>query len=166
MTDDISDIANYYNSDPEKEHQRLENHQLEYDLTWRFFEEYLPPQGQLLEIGAATGRYTLELAKRGYRITAVDLSEVNIAFCRQLLIEAGLEEKVQLIIGDARYLTEVPKKTFNAVLLMGPLYHLIEESDRKIAVQEAFNRLKAGGVIFSAFISRYGIWGDVLKNIQ
>ena len=166
MTDDISDIANYYNSDPEKEHQRLENHQLEYDLTWRFFEEYLPPQGHLLEIGAATGRYTLELAKRGYRITAVDLSEVNIAFCRQLLIEAGLEEKVQLIIGDARYLTEVPKKTFNAVLLMGPLYHLIEESDRKIAVQEAFNRLKAGGVIFSAFISRYGIWGDVLKNIQ
>jgi hypothetical protein len=59
----------------------------------------------------------------------------------------------------------VPIKEFDAVLLMGPLYQLVEESDRQMAVQEAHARLRPGGAIFSAFISRYGIWGDILKNV-
>jgi SAM-dependent methyltransferase len=165
MSDDISDIAAYYGADPEREHQRLENHQLEYELTWRFLEEYLPPHGHLLEIGAATGRYTIDLAKRGYHITAVDLSIENIAFCRNLLTEAGLASQVQLMVGDARYLNDMPEAHYDAVLLMGPLYHLVEQSDRQMAVREAFNRLRPDGVIFSAFISRYGIWGDLMKNM-
>ena len=70
MIDDVSDIAAFYNSDPEREHARLERNQLEHDLTWRYLEQYLPAQGSILEIGAATGRYTLELAQRGYTITA------------------------------------------------------------------------------------------------
>jgi S-adenosylmethionine-dependent methyltransferase len=61
MNDDVSDIAAFYNSNLEKEHLRLERHQLENDLTWRYFDQYLPLQGSILEIGAATGRYTLEL---------------------------------------------------------------------------------------------------------
>ena len=165
MSDDLSDIAAYYSAEPEKEHQRLENHQLEYELTWRFLEEYLPTSGHLLEIGSATGRYTLELAKRGYQIMAVDLSRQNIAFCRQLLTEAGLADRVQLLVGDARLLREVPKQVFDAILLMGPLYHLVEQPDREMALQAAYDRLRPGGIIFTAFISRHGIWGDLMKNI-
>ena len=67
MIDDVSDIAFFYNSDPERERCRLDRHQLEYDLTWRYLNRYLPSQGSILEVGAATGRYTLELAKRGIR---------------------------------------------------------------------------------------------------
>ena len=47
---------------------------------------------------------------------------------------------------------------------MGPLYHLIAEADRKLALQQAFDRLQPGGVIFSAWISRLGILGDLLKK--
>ena len=54
MIDDVSDIAALYNSDPEREHCRLEQHQLEYDLTWRYLNRYLPSQGSILEVGAAT----------------------------------------------------------------------------------------------------------------
>ena len=74
MSDDVSDIAFYYNNDPDREHTRLERHQLEYELTWRYLDHYLPSIASILEIGAATGRYTLELAKRGHTITAVDMS--------------------------------------------------------------------------------------------
>ena len=74
MSDDVSDIAAYYNTDPERERSRLERHQLEHDLTRRYLNQYLPPQGSILEIGEATRRYTLELAKRGYHVTAVDSS--------------------------------------------------------------------------------------------
>src|SRR5215211_9069045 len=122
MIDDVSDIVELYSSNPHDEHSRLERHQLEYDLTWRYLNKYLPSQGNILEIGAATGRYTLELAKRGYTLTAVDLSAALIEKCRQTLVDEGLERQVRLVVADARNLSEVTEKQFDAVLLMGPLY--------------------------------------------
>ena len=165
MIDDVSDIAEFYSSNPEGEHSRLERHQLEYDLTWRYLNKYLPSQGAILEIGAATGRYTLELAKRGYRLTAVDLSAALLENCRKNVADEGLESRVRLVVADARNLCEVTEKRFDAVLLMGPLYHLVVEADRKLALKEAFDRLRAGGVIFSSFISRFGIMGDLVKDV-
>ena len=167
--EDISDITEYYNHEAEQEHTRLERHQLEYDLTWRYLERYLPPQGNLLELGAATGRYTLELARRGYQVTAIDLSEVQLERNRQQLAGEGLEGQVRMVVADVRDIHEVTDEVmargFDAVLLMGPLYHLIVEADRKLALQNVFDRLKPGGVIISAFISRLGILGDLMKNI-
>ncbi|MGE5377629.1 MAG: class I SAM-dependent methyltransferase [Bacteroidota bacterium] len=165
MLDDVSDIALFYNNDPEREHSRLDRHQLEFDLTWRYLTRYLPTRGCILEIGAATGRYTVPLAKQGYKLTSVDMSEKLLAICRQRLVEEGLEEQVQLIQADARSLSLVKEKEFGAILLMGPLYHLVEAADRKRALTEAFCRLKKGGILFSAFISRLGIMGDLLKNV-
>jgi SAM-dependent methyltransferase len=164
MSDDVSDIALFYESDPAREHDRLKRHQLEYDLTWRYLDRYLPPQGSILEVGAATGRYTLELAKRGYTLTAVDLSAALLVECRKRLAEEGLERQVRFVVADARDLDKVAEKGFDAVLLMGPLYHLVVEADRKVALQAAFDRLREGGIIFSSFLSRFGIMGDLLKN--
>jgi SAM-dependent methyltransferase len=165
MVDDISDIAAFYNSAPEREHARLEQRQLEYDLTWRYLKQYLPSQGTVLEIGAATGRYTLELARLGYTLTAVDLSAALLEECRKAIVAEGFENRVRLVVADVRNLGQVTEKEFDAVLLMGPLYHLIAEDDRKMALKEAFDRLRAGGIIFSAFISRLGVLGDLLKNV-
>jgi S-adenosylmethionine-dependent methyltransferase len=165
MVDDIRDIAAFYNSAPEREHARLEQRQLEYDLTWRYLKQYLPSQGTVLEIGAATGRYTLELARLGYTLTAVDLSAALLEECRKAIVAEGFENRVRLVVADVRNLGQVTEKEFDAVLLMGPLYHLIAEDDRKMALKEAFDRLRAGGIIFSAFISRLGVLGDLLKNV-
>jgi len=164
MSDDVSDIAAFYNSDPAKEHNRLARNQLEYDLTWRYLDQYLPQQGSVLEVGAASGRYTLELAKRGYTVIAVDLSAALIEECRKRIVAEGVEKTIRLVVADARDLSEVTETGFDAVLLMGPLYHLIEETDRKVALIEAFNRLRAGGIIFSSFLSRFGILGELLRN--
>ena len=57
MIDDLSDIASFSNSDPQREQARLEGHQLEYEPTWRYLDRYLPARGSLLEIGAATGSW-------------------------------------------------------------------------------------------------------------
>jgi S-adenosylmethionine-dependent methyltransferase len=165
MSDDVSDIAVFYNSDPQREHWRLEHHQLEYDLTWRYLNQVLPSRGSILEVGAATGRYTLELAKRGYKLTAVDISAALIDTCRKIITVEGLESQVRLVVADARDLGKVEEVGFDAVLLMGPLYHLIEEADRKLALKQAFDRLREGGIIFSSFISRFGIMGDLLRNV-
>jgi SAM-dependent methyltransferase len=165
MIDDVSDIAAFYNSDPEREHSRLDLHQLESDLTWRYLNHYLPSHGSILEVGAATGKYTLELARRGYALTAVDLSEVLLEKCRKSITDEGLEGRVQFVVADARSLSEIPKESFDAVLLMGPLYHLIVETDRKMALKASFDCLREGSIIFSSFISRFGVISDLLKNV-
>jgi S-adenosylmethionine-dependent methyltransferase len=162
--DDVSDIGDFYNSDPAREHDRLGAHQLEYDLTWRYLERYLPPAGSILEVGAATGRYTLELAKRGYTVTAVDLSAALIDLCRERLTTAGLEQQVKLVVADARHLDAVTEREFDAVLLMGPLYHLIAETDRQAALKQVFERLRPGGILVSALLSRAGVLSDLLRH--
>ena len=72
MMDDLTDIREFYNAAWDAEANRLERHQLEADITWRYLNLYLPPRGRLLEIGFGTGFYTFSLAKRGYQITAID----------------------------------------------------------------------------------------------
>ena len=162
MTDDISDIAAFY--DAEDEDSRLEHHQLEYDVTWRYLTRYLPPSGSILEIGAATGRYTAELCRLGYTVTAVDLSAPLLEQCQQRLTEEGMLEQARFVVADARDLHAVPHAAFDAVLLMGPLYHLVHEGDRQEAVRQAVDRLASGGLLFSAFLSRLGIFGDLMKR--
>lgn len=162
--DDVSDIGTFYNNQLQKEHNRLQHHQLEFDLTLRYFNQYLPAQGHILEIGAATGHYTLELAQRGYTVTAIDLSPVLLDENRRQIARAGVEKPVDYKVADARDLSAITGTTFDAVLLMGPLYHLIAESDRKLALKQVYDRLKPGGILFSALLSRYGILGDLIKN--
>ena len=105
MSDDISDIAAFYDQGVEVEDARLSEHQLEYDLTWRYFAHYLPSAGSILEIGAGTGRYTRELCRRGYAVTAVDLSAALLERCQHRLEASGLPGQVQCVVADARDLS-------------------------------------------------------------
>lgn len=165
MPDDITDIIDFYNKNAESEHIRLDRHQLEFDLTWRFLEKYLPEKGSILEIGAATGRYTLPLAEQGYNITAVDLSSVQLEVASKRIADAGLDGSVAFLVADVRDLSVVTRHDFDAVLLMGPLYHLVEAEDRIQALQQVYDHMKPGGILFTSFISRFGILGDLLKNM-
>jgi len=165
MADDVTDVQAYYDKRIEQENGRLERHQIERDITWLYLDKYLPPRGKILDIGAATGAYAVPLAKKGYSVTAVDLSPKLIEVCKKRVKKEKLEKKVTCSVADARDLAGILETDYDAVLMMGPLYHLVLKEDRKTALKEAFHRLKKGGIIFSAFISRYGIWGDVMKNI-
>ena len=162
--DDLTDIRELYNAAWDVEETRLERHRLEADITWRYLDRHLPPTGRLLEIGFGTGVYTFSLAKRGYRITAVDLAEELVARCKTKADELSLDDRIDFRVGDARSLEGIPRGAFDAVLLMGPLYHLVLEDDRSAALRSAYGCLKPGGVIFSALVSRFGILGDLIRN--
>ncbi|GCE14528.1 class I SAM-dependent methyltransferase [Tengunoibacter tsumagoiensis] len=165
VIDDISDISSFYDHSVEQEDERLERHQLEYDLTWRYLTRYLPPSGSILEIGAATGKYTLALCRRGYSVTAVDLSAALLERCQKRLTTEQLPGSAQFVVADARDLHAVQTTAFDAVLLMGPLYHLIFSEDRREAICQAVNRLRSGGLLFSTHISRLGVLGDFMKRM-
>lgn len=163
--DDISDIKRLYDSDPFREETRLDRHPIEFDITWRYLTRHLPPTGHILEIGAATGRYTLELARKGYELCAVDLSEACLARACERARHEGLSDRVTCHVADARDLSGVPGTAFDAVLFMGPLYHLIEQDDRIEALRQASARLKPGGIFFSAMLSRFGLVNHLLHDM-
>ncbi len=130
----MSDIREFYNAGWDGEDDRLTRHQLEADLTRRYLDQYLPSGGRILEIGCGTGSYTFALAKRGYRLTAVDLADEFVIRCRATAEVLGLSGRIDFRTADARSLDGVPRENFDAVLLMGPLYHLVLETDRSAAL--------------------------------
>jgi len=165
MVDDVTDIRSFYDRNVDNEHGRLERHPIERDVTWRLMDKFLPAAGKILDIGAATGVYTVPLAKKGYSVTAVDFSPNLMEICRDRIRELGLRNRVTCLVTDARDLSQVTDNDYDAVLLLGPLYHLVKEEDRKLALSEVYERMKPGAIIFSAFISRYGFWSDVMHTI-
>lgn len=162
MRDDIKDIREYYDSSVDQEHTRLERHPIERDVTWRYLDTFLPTGGSILDVGAATGAYTIPLARRGFHVTAVDFSSSLLKVCAQRAIDEKLQDNVHCVIADARDLSEVRRVNYDAALIMGPLYHLVVREDREAAVREVYKRLKPGGIIISVFVSRYGVWGDII----
>jgi S-adenosylmethionine-dependent methyltransferase len=165
IADDVADIQRHYVGYAEAEEDRLSRHPIEFTITRRYLEQHLPPDGHILEVGCATGRYTVALAERGHTVTAVDLTPELVERCEANVRRAGVEDRVSVHVADGRDLSEVPGDDFDAGLLMGPLYHLIRRKDRHLAITQVVSRLKPGAPFFSAHISRYGAMADVMKKI-
>lgn len=121
---------------------------VEYRTTMRYIEKYLRPGMRILEIGAATGRYSHTLARQGFHVDAVELLEHNIeAF--KLNTHPG--ENVTITQGNATDLSAFEDNSYDITLLLGPMYHLFSEKDQLAALGEAVRVTKKGGLIFTAY---------------
>ena len=61
---------------------------VEFFTTVRYIERYLKPGAKLLDIGAGAGEYSLHFSRKGYAVSALELSPANIeAFRRKLTVE-------------------------------------------------------------------------------
>ena len=141
---------------------------VEFTTTMHFIERYLKPGMRVLEVGAATGRYSHALARRGFRVDAVEPVQHNIGIFNRLT-QPG--EDVTIRRGDARDLSCFEDNTFDLTLVLGPMYHLFAETDRRQALREAVRVTKKGGVIFAAYcmvdasILCYGFARNELKEL-
>jgi SAM-dependent methyltransferase len=121
---------------------------LEYLRTWDLLTRLLPPAPALvLDVGGATGIYAGPLAAAGYRVHLVDPLPEHAA-------EAAALPGVTATVGDARRLPAADASA-DAVLLLGPLYHLTERTDRVRAWREAARVVRPGGPVAAATIGRY-----------
>jgi len=156
-------VESYYDETVEHEWERLARHKMEYTLTLRAMDEYIPANSKILDVGGGPGRYSICLAKRGHHVTLLDLSEANIKFARQKAAAENAPVE-NFFHGNALDLSAFADQSFDVVLLMGPLYHLTSAADRDQAVAEAYRVLRPGGIILASFITRYATINDQLKN--
>lgn len=121
---------------------------VEYLTTMRYIEKYLRPGMRVLEIGAATGRYSHALARQGYRVDAVELVAHNIE-----IFKANTQpgEHITVTQGNAMDLSGFAADTYDVTLLLGPLYHLYTETDKLQALAEAIRVTRPGGTVFVAY---------------
>ena len=136
---------------------------LEFVRSMELLDRLLPaPPAQLLDVGGGPGTYAAPLARRGYRVHLVDAMPLHVEQAREA---AGSEPVAAFTaeLGDARDLA-VPAESQDAVLLLGPLYHLTEAAHRRQALGEALRVLRPGGHLVAVAISRFASLLDGLHE--
>lgn len=141
-------LEEYYNSKDENARLLSRHGHVEYLTTMRYIERYVKTGSRVLEVGAGTGRYSIALSRAGYRVNAVELIQHNIDVFKSQLTET---DDIDLRQGNALDLSSFADECFDAVLVLGPLYHLYNDEDKCAALNEAKRVLKPDGVIFAAY---------------
>lgn len=161
----MSEVERFYDHHAAGEWARLDGRRIEMAVTLRALAEHLPPApAAVVDVGGGPGRYAIALARRGYRVTLVDLSSASLALARERAGAVGVR-LAGLVHADARDLGCLPAGSADAVLLMGPLYHLFEERERARAVREARRLLRPGGLIAATFFNRLAVCRWYAKNL-
>ncbi|MFJ6934559.1 class I SAM-dependent methyltransferase [Streptomyces globosus] len=127
---------------------------LELERTQELLRQYLPPPpARVLDVGGGPGTHARWLVEDGYEVVLLDPVPKHVEQARAYVPGCTAE------IGDARDVT-LPAHGFDAVLLLGPLYHLADRADRLRALSEARRVVVPGGLVAAAGISRYSLMQD------
>jgi ubiquinone/menaquinone biosynthesis C-methylase UbiE len=151
-------VKAFYSELSQGEWERLDSafSKIELLSTLRLIDKYFPGKGHVLDVGGGPGRYTIELLNRGYTVSLVDLNRDLVVLAEKKLKEHHLAAE-GLFVGDARNLAAFEDQAFDALLVMGPLYHLSMQSDRRLVLNEARRVLKPGGRALVAYLNSWGL---------
>ncbi len=163
--DELKYLTDYYNNYDEEGRLASKHGQVEFLTTMKYIDMYLKKGMHVLEVGAGTGRYSLALAEKGFKVDAIELIPHNIE-----ILKSKIKENCDIDIrqGNALNLSCYKDETFDVTLVLGPLYHLFNEGDKKQAISEAIRVTKNGGVVFVSYcINEATIigWGFKSGNI-
>jgi SAM-dependent methyltransferase len=150
----VTDLELYYNKFNEEKRLDSRHGQVEFITSMKYIHKCLsiltsqndPASVRILDVGAATGRYSVPLAEEGYDVTAVELVKHNLS---RLKKKSSLVKAWQ---GNAVDLSRFEDESFDLTLLFGPMYHLKTENDRVTALSEAKRVTKPGGYILVAYV--------------
>lgn len=150
-------VKQYYDAAAEGEYQRLNTvyTQVEYKSTLYLVDKYFPKEGKILDIGSGPGRYSLALLRKGYEVSLLDLSQNELDIAKRKITEEGYIAQ-DYYCQSALDLECFEDNTFDALLVMGPLYHLHTEEERVKVLTESRRILKKDGVAIIAYINTWG----------
>ena len=137
-------LTDYYNKFNEDKRLDRRHGQVEFLTSLKYIHEYTSPQDKIIDIGAGTGRYSLQLKSEGYDVTAVEYVRPNIG---KLKVK---DPELKVIEASATDLSMFQEEEFDAAILFGPLYHLYAKEDKLKALSEAKRITKK--YIFTTYI--------------
>lgn len=157
-------IVNFYGEADEDSRLRTGWFQLEHARTQELILRHLPPPpANVIDAGGGSGIYACWLAELGHRVHLVDAVPKHVAQARAASASQPQHPLASVEVGDARHLDH-PNSSAKAVLLLGPLYHLIEKEDRLACLREAHRVLTPGGIVWAAGISHFASLLDSLTH--
>jgi ubiquinone/menaquinone biosynthesis C-methylase UbiE len=161
---DAEEIAAYYARGLERDRLAGGAGALELARTQLLLERYLPgPPAVVADVGGGPGRYAVWLAERGYHVHLVDLVPLHVEQARAAASARPGAMLASAEVGDARAL-RLADASVDAVLLLGPLYHLRERPERLHVFAEARRVCRRDGVVIAAAISRFASTLDGLHR--
>jgi SAM-dependent methyltransferase len=157
------DIAAHYSQGVERDRLTTWG-RLEAERTRALLARFLPPPpAVVLDVGGAEGAYALPLARQGYEVHLIDLLPAHVEAARAASAAQPTSPLASSELGDARAIP-ASDASADAVLMLGPLYHLVEAADRLQALAEAHRVLHRGGVLLAAGISRFASTWEGLRT--
>src|SRR5271167_3168077 len=147
----MREVIAHYENCPEDSRLLTGWGQLELARTQEIILRHLPAApGRVLDVGGGSGIYSRWLGGLGYDAHLVDPVPRQVEYAHRFLGQIASAE-----VGDARKLAQ-PDESFDAVLLLGPLYHLTDSKERALALAEARRVLRPRGILMAAAINRFG----------
>lgn len=148
--EDIRNVYDFYNGGAEIGRLERGLGVIEFYRSKEIISQYLPSNKlTICDIGGGIGRYSEWLAEMGHDVTMIELAPSAVEYAIK-----EMKTHYTAKSGDAREL-DMDSESCDTVLLMGPLYHLMNRSDRLKVIAEAYRVLRPGGILFAAGISKY-----------
>ena len=152
---DGQEILSFYERIDEAGRLAKAGGELEFARMQELIRRFLPaPLGTVLDVGGGPGRYSCWLAEQGYDVHLIDPVEKHLEQARQASGSQSDYPLASANLGDARSLDHGDGSA-DAVLLMGPLYHLTDRNDRLAALREAHRVLRPGGLLVAKAVNRF-----------
>ena len=150
-----SEIVAHYKQGAEIQRLSSSLGQLEETRMRELIARHLPATSAVVyDVGGGPGSYACWLARRGYEVHLVDPVPLHVEQATAASQNQPDHPIAELRVGDARHLDRVDNSV-DVILMLGPLYHLTERSQRIAALRESYRILRKGGIIFAVAISRY-----------
>ncbi|HET9308649.1 MAG TPA: methyltransferase domain-containing protein [Candidatus Sulfotelmatobacter sp.] len=163
-TDSTGLIIRYYSEADEASRLSGGWFQLEQERTRELILRHLPPTPAIIiDAGGGAGVYAFWLASRGYQVHLIDPVTKHVEQARAAAAQQPEHPLASAEVGDARHLPHADGSA-DAVLLLGPLYHLVEKEDRLACLREAHRVLRPGGLLWGAGISHFASLLDSLTH--
>jgi ubiquinone/menaquinone biosynthesis C-methylase UbiE len=158
------EIIKHYASGYEADRLNTDSGQLERDRTRELLMRFLPPApAKILDIGGGPGGHACWLAKQRYEVHLMDITPLHVDMALAASSQQPEAPLASASVGDARSLSW-EANIADAVLLLGPLYHLTDREDRLRSLAEAYRILRPGGILFAVGVSRFASAMDGLRT--
>lgn len=147
--ENINEVYEFYNNGAEID--RLEHGLgiVEFYRSKEIISQYINEKSTIYDIGGGIGKYSEWLAEQGHDVTLIELAPTAVDYAKK-----NMKTPYTAEVGDAREINN-PNESTDVVLLMGPLYHLQNKTDRDKALNEVYRVLKKGGLLIAAGISKF-----------